>query len=442
VELFVIQCTTCHARLKVHDPAVIGQIVECPKCNSFVAVTAPPNWQSPTGASTAGGPSTTGASDNPPATSGGTSRTAVSKPAVAAAAPTAANPRPARNSAPPPLPKKADGGSAGLSRSSAPLQGAGAQSAGRSPATGPWAPSPARPAPVLANAAGGDSTEIVGARKRAASIALALLGPQRWWLLGGAAAVLAVVSVAWVATRAHQPAAEPNVPAVVEPSTEPTAANSLGLDPAATTQAGALPTEAAPSNVASGATTESTPAADPPSGASEGTDQPGGTSPLSTGKTSGTDLVTKTIAPTGDPLGSVQPGTPAVGSSEGITGTDGLPPESTTAAEEEPAEGEPFDPVKQAQLMSHMQDKLPALEFTGVPLVQFVAFLTEFSTVPMTIDSASLTEIGKSAKTRISVKLDDATVEQALKAALEKPGLAFHIKPGRLVITARSAKSK
>ncbi len=110
--------------------------------------------------------------------------------------------------------------------------------------------------------------------------------------------------------------------------------------------------------------------------------------------------------------------------------------------EEGLGEVEPFDPVKQARLMTHLQDKLPALEFTGVPLAQFVAFLSEFSTVPMVIDTQSLVEAGKSPKTRISVKLDDATVEDALKAALTKPGLTFHVEPFRLVITSRSAKSK
>jgi hypothetical protein len=68
--------------------------------------------------------------------------------------------------------------------------------------------------------------------------------------------------------------------------------------------------------------------------------------------------------------------------------------------------------------------------------------LSEFSTVPMVIDTQSLAAAGKSAKMRITVKLDDATVEEALKTALDKPGLAFHIEPGRLVITPRAAKSK
>ena len=47
MEPFVIQCTTCRAQLKVSDPALVGDIVGCPKCESFVQVTPPAGWQPP-----------------------------------------------------------------------------------------------------------------------------------------------------------------------------------------------------------------------------------------------------------------------------------------------------------------------------------------------------------------------------------------------------------
>ncbi|MCS7305599.1 MAG: DUF1559 domain-containing protein [Thermoguttaceae bacterium] len=43
--LFYIQCMTCQARLAVRDPAAIGNILLCPKCQSFVEVVAPPGWK-------------------------------------------------------------------------------------------------------------------------------------------------------------------------------------------------------------------------------------------------------------------------------------------------------------------------------------------------------------------------------------------------------------
>lgn len=47
MELFSIQCTTCGTRLKVRNLAAIGQILSCPKCQSFVEVKAPPGWTPP-----------------------------------------------------------------------------------------------------------------------------------------------------------------------------------------------------------------------------------------------------------------------------------------------------------------------------------------------------------------------------------------------------------
>lgn len=38
---FSIACTTCHARLKVRDHSLVGQIIACPKCGSMVLVAAP-----------------------------------------------------------------------------------------------------------------------------------------------------------------------------------------------------------------------------------------------------------------------------------------------------------------------------------------------------------------------------------------------------------------
>src|SRR6185436_14947512 len=42
MELFAITCTTCKSRLKVRDPAAIGQILACPKCGGMVMVKSPP----------------------------------------------------------------------------------------------------------------------------------------------------------------------------------------------------------------------------------------------------------------------------------------------------------------------------------------------------------------------------------------------------------------
>lgn len=47
MELFKIRCTTCQAKLRVQDPAAVGEIVACPKCNSMVLIDPPVDWVPP-----------------------------------------------------------------------------------------------------------------------------------------------------------------------------------------------------------------------------------------------------------------------------------------------------------------------------------------------------------------------------------------------------------
>src|SRR5436853_2792881 len=44
MDLFAITCTTCKSRLKVRDPAAVGQILACPKCGGMVMVKPPPAY--------------------------------------------------------------------------------------------------------------------------------------------------------------------------------------------------------------------------------------------------------------------------------------------------------------------------------------------------------------------------------------------------------------
>jgi hypothetical protein len=435
VELFVIHCTTCRARLKVHDPAVIGQIVECPKCRSFVAVTAPPDWQS-----SAGSPSPAGT--QPKATGGTPAPTAVAGPKAAPPAP--AN-LPVARAAPPPLPKKSGSSVSGISSSSfiKPTPAVAAPPTGRAAAVaGAWAPTVGQPS----TPAGSEpAAEVTGSNPQMASAAM-LLGRYRWWVVGGAVAVASVATVALVLGRSHSGTTPAELPPVVERAAEQATSDKMAqasddpvrhepVDDTKKDQAApkTLATEPAPAALAE---------ADERSGGKDAApaapQTPASPPALPAG---GDEPSPGAVAADVAPLMPEVYGTAGGKSPEALTA--GPADRSTTAAPEEGLnEGDGFDPIKQARLMTHLQDKLPAFEFASVPLGQFVAFLSEFSTVPMVVDTQSLAEAGKSAKTRISVKMDDATVEEALKAALDKPGLTFHIEPGHLVITSRAAKSK
>lgn len=455
MELFVIQCTTCRARLKVHDPAVVGQIIECPKCRSFVAVTAPPDWQSPANSTlpAAISPATTSpAASTSPSTAGGVAARTVSyRPAAAglkstASGAAASNIPVARSVAPPPLPKKSGSSMAGISSSSfiKPIQGSVAPPVGRAAAAvGAWAPlanQPAanQPATVPASAAS-EPAEVATSNPLLASVATALVGRYRWWVVGSAAVIVAVASVAWIIGRSHGTTPPPDQTPVVARAAEPTPGDDIGQEPAPTD-----PTR----NAAPEPMVTQTPAAQQPAATSTASDQTVGVGDSAATEAQAAPASAPALSAerekltAGDGVADADPLMPEAYGTAGGKTPETLTGSAGAATEAGSDEGEAFDPIKQARLMAHLQDKLPAFEFTNVPVGQFVAFLAEISTVPMVIDTQSLADAGKSAKTRISVKLDDATVEEALKVALNKPGLAFHIEPGRLIITPRAAKKE
>lgn len=53
MELFAVICETCTARLKVRDMRAIGQILACPKCRGMVQIAPPPGWTPPSDATLA-----------------------------------------------------------------------------------------------------------------------------------------------------------------------------------------------------------------------------------------------------------------------------------------------------------------------------------------------------------------------------------------------------
>jgi hypothetical protein len=159
------------------------------------------------------------------------------------------------------------------------------------------------------------------------------------------------------------------------------------------------------------------------------------------------DPIARALATEPEPLSSSNPGVAPTGlpdppSAGETTSADAGAPAAIRSSAGGADEGSTADSgsARRAVITAHLQDKLPQTEFRGVPLVQFLAFLTDFSTVPIAIDSEALEKAGKDPKIKISIKLSGETVEAALRAALAKPGLAFRIEAKRIVITAAAAK--
>ncbi|MCA9208488.1 MAG: hypothetical protein KDA55_09050, partial [Planctomycetales bacterium] len=85
---------------------------------------------------------------------------------------------------------------------------------------------------------------------------------------------------------------------------------------------------------------------------------------------------------------------------------------------------------------ARLADPVSGVRFEPTPLADFLQFVTDFSTIPITIQFDSLARVGKSAETPVTVKLTNTNVAGMLAAALEPHGLGFEVSDGHLLIQA------
>ena len=64
---------------------------------------------------------------------------------------------------------------------------------------------------------------------------------------------------------------------------------------------------------------------------------------------------------------------------------------------------------------ARLADKLRGIEFPDTPLFQFLAELSQMSTIPISLDADALAEMGLSADATVSVALKETTVAEGLK---------------------------
>ncbi len=111
---------------------------------------------------------------------------------------------------------------------------------------------------------------------------------------------------------------------------------------------------------------------------------------------------------------------------------DGENADAEIPAAESP--GKP-SPLSRDEINERLSISLAQVEFAGVPLAQFAAFIADVSGVPVTLDEAALTKAGKGRRTPITVKLTETTAGEALRAAVKRAGLSVAIRDGRIVVT-------
>ena len=144
-------------------------------------------------------------------------------------------------------------------------------------------------------------------------------------------------------------------------------------------------------------------------------------------------------APLGDPLdvdlANPQPSaadTPPVAEEPRRAAAASAPPANSSATLKTPK-------LSQSEVHERLSTALPRVKFVRVPLIEFVRFVADFSTVEITIDDASLARLGKKRQTPITVELADTTLDDALRAAIKPLGLDCVFADGKLVVAAAQA---
>lgn len=113
-------------------------------------------------------------------------------------------------------------------------------------------------------------------------------------------------------------------------------------------------------------------------------------------------------------------------------GDEGTAADETSA---EPSEATSTMP-QPVNVAARLADPVSGVRFEPTPLADFLQFVTDFSTIPITLQIDSLARVGKSAETPVSVKLTNTNVAGMLAAALEPHGLGFEVSDGHLLIQA------
>ncbi len=477
MELFTIQCTTCRARLVVHDEDVIGDILACPKCSSMVHVVPPPGWNSTTVEVAPQDPAVW-----PPTHDAAPAAPRAVKAKAAAIIPPALPPRPApvqpaavaagQPSAPVPPPVLAAAKVAAQPPLPAPVAGPALPPAAAAvpptiAALPPASSAVPPPVPTLAATAG------VAAKSLAAS----KLAPSRWtpltnwarqewkFLTAGLGAGIVLGGSVWLILALQTPSVPPADEVTVEAPANVTPATDAA--PSSPTRAGDAPVvktlpppvealaenpvaTAEPPHVAADRLTEQPqdPIDEAPDAAQATEKSEAALSPPAVSEPTETDKPSPPVASAPRPTIKLEPApaeapaaaVPAEEMAESIIDSAAsddsveAPAAVRTPAADSPGVEHPE--ITAADVDERLSRQLPAAQFSKVPLFQFIEFVSEFTGLPIQLDEPALKRAGKNRQSPVTIKLNQTTAGDALRTALSELGLATSLREGVVVVTA------
>jgi hypothetical protein len=476
-DLFSILCTTCKTRLRVRDAAVIGQILACPKCSSMVLVEAPPGWAPPAPGESK--PSSTPASNGNMAARNGSA--ILKKPAsstslpVAKPLPTPATAAAAGAKADPSLKETLSDsqfaeveallGDSGIrAKPSAQVETKPARAKADVPAGKSRIPTAAPPPPAEMAAAA--STELLSTASPSttspSATSLSATSPsttspsspaidavphshRRFRLaalltIGGLMGVSLAISAAYLAVTWNSKPKEivenpstPIPPASDSPVRPPDEQNSetVVLEPTSDKAPSLPPEKPEPDkpepDKPEPETTDPQPPMPPRDPLNLVNDAPKEAGPLDLEKLKNQfkGLQEDGNTPTGEPA-TPEPSTDSPSPAE-------LP---------EAPPSRPRPEMRKVDLAARLADRLLEIEFTGQSLAEVLQFLSDFSTIPITLDPEALPWSKASASSPINLDLKNVTLDEVLTEVLKPLRLEAVKLEGQIVVTRSSALRK
>ena len=118
---------------------------------------------------------------------------------------------------------------------------------------------------------------------------------------------------------------------------------------------------------------------------------------------------------------------------------DPSPPNET---EEPVIESPPTPPANPIDVEARLADKIPQINLPRIGLREFLEFLTDLSTVSITLDLDALAELRLDLDTPLSVTASDSTVGDVLRKALAPLKLDYVLRGGQVVVTHAAANRR
>ena len=89
---------------------------------------------------------------------------------------------------------------------------------------------------------------------------------------------------------------------------------------------------------------------------------------------------------------------------------------------------------REVNINARLADSVSGIEIQGQPLADFLSLVSDFSTIPITLDLDALHDLGQSASVPVQLHLKDASVADVLQTPLEALGLGYQIRDGELIV--------